>query len=108
MTRRLFASIVTGTVAAATCAVVAGEHPNVVLIYADDLGWGDLGCYGSPDVLTPNADRLAAAPQQQKRGHQPPQGEAVGQGEGVRVRVGLHRPGVVGEKQQEGDSLLFF
>lgn len=60
MTRRLFASIVTGTVAAATCAVVAGEHPNVVLIYADDLGWGDLGCYGSPDVLTPNADRLAA------------------------------------------------
>ena len=60
MTRRLFASIVTGTVAAATCAVVAGERPNVVLIYADDLGWGDLGCYGSPDVLTPNADRLAA------------------------------------------------
>lgn len=60
MMRRLFASIVTGTVAAATCAVVAGERPNVVLIYADDLGWGDLGCYGSPDVLTPNADRLAA------------------------------------------------
>ncbi len=33
---------------------------NVVLIYADDLGFGDLGCYGAKGVSTPNADRLAA------------------------------------------------
>lgn len=34
--------------------------PNVVLIYIDDLGYGDLGCYGCNDIPTPNIDRLAA------------------------------------------------
>ena len=33
--------------------------PNVVLIYADDLGYGDVGCYGATEVKTPNIDRLA-------------------------------------------------
>jgi len=33
--------------------------PNIVLIYADDLGYGDLGCYGSKAITTPNVDRLA-------------------------------------------------
>ena len=33
--------------------------PNVVLIFADDLGYGDLGCYGATKVQTPNIDRLA-------------------------------------------------
>lgn len=36
-----------------------GEPPNVVLIFADDLGYGDLGCYGATKVKTPNIDRLA-------------------------------------------------
>ena len=34
--------------------------PNVVLIYIDDLGYGDVGCYGCKDIPTPNIDRLAA------------------------------------------------
>ncbi|MDF7806437.1 arylsulfatase [Pontiellaceae bacterium B12219] len=34
--------------------------PNVVLIFADDLGYGDLGCYGATKVQTPNIDRIAA------------------------------------------------
>ena len=33
--------------------------PNVVLIYADDLGYGDFSCYGASKVSTPNIDRLA-------------------------------------------------
>jgi len=33
--------------------------PNIVLIVADDLGYGDLGCYGSTDTQTPNLDKLA-------------------------------------------------
>ena len=35
------------------------EHPNVILIYADDLGYGDLQCYGAKNVATPNVNRLA-------------------------------------------------
>ncbi len=38
----------------------AAERPNVLLIYTDDQGSMDLGCYGSEDLLTPNLDRLAA------------------------------------------------
>ena len=35
------------------------ERPNIVFIMADDLGWSDLGCYGSDLHETPNLDRLA-------------------------------------------------
>ena len=34
-------------------------RPNIVWIMADDLGWGDVGCYGATKVATPNLDRLA-------------------------------------------------
>ncbi|MDF7799612.1 sulfatase-like hydrolase/transferase [Pontiellaceae bacterium B1224] len=37
----------------------AAETPNVVLIFADDLGYGDLSCYGATKVQTPNIDKLA-------------------------------------------------
>ncbi|MBZ6112918.1 MULTISPECIES: sulfatase-like hydrolase/transferase [Streptomyces] len=36
-------------------------RPNVVIIYADDLGWGDLGCFGAEDFDTPALDGLAAS-----------------------------------------------
>ncbi len=35
-------------------------RPNIVFIFADDLGYSDLGCYGAKDIRTPNIDRLAA------------------------------------------------
>lgn len=38
----------------------ASEKPNVVIIYGDDVGYGDVGAYGSKKIPTPNIDRLAA------------------------------------------------
>jgi arylsulfatase A len=38
----------------------ASALPNIVFIYADDMGYGDLGCYGARALRTPNLDRLAA------------------------------------------------
>ena len=35
------------------------KKPNIVFLMADDLGYGDLGCYGQKEILTPNIDRLA-------------------------------------------------
>ena len=43
----------------AACNQVA-DKPNIVLIYADDLGYGDLSCYGQSRFTTPNLDRLAS------------------------------------------------
>ncbi len=39
---------------------VSAEQPNIVVIFTDDQGYGDLGCYGSPGIETPNIDRMAA------------------------------------------------
>jgi arylsulfatase A-like enzyme len=43
--------------------------PNIVLILADDVGWGDAGCYGATKVKTPNIDRLAREGQRFENGH---------------------------------------
>lgn len=42
------------------CLCAEAPRPNVVVIFADDLGYGDLGCFGHPTIATPNLDRLAA------------------------------------------------
>lgn len=43
-----------------SAAQIKQDKPNIILILADDLGYGSLGCYGSTEVHTPNIDRLAA------------------------------------------------
>jgi len=47
----------------------ATTPPNVVVIFADDLGYGDVGCYGATRVKTPNIDRLAAEGRRFTDGH---------------------------------------
>ncbi|MDG2253888.1 MAG: arylsulfatase [Opitutaceae bacterium] len=41
-------------------AAFAKESPNIIIIYADDVGYGDLGCYGAEAIDTANLDRMAA------------------------------------------------
>jgi arylsulfatase A-like enzyme len=36
------------------------QRPNLIFILADDMGWGDLSCFGSTHINTPNIDRIAA------------------------------------------------
>src|SRR3954454_10751804 len=55
----LLAAIVSIVGGPLSCPVSAAERPNIVFIYADDLGPGDLGCYGGTLTPTPNIDRLA-------------------------------------------------
>jgi arylsulfatase A-like enzyme len=43
-----------------TTNLAAPRLPNIVFILTDDLGWGDLGCYGQKRIKTPNLDKLAA------------------------------------------------
>ena len=39
---------------------ISGIKPNIIYILADDLGYGDLSCYGQKKFSTPNIDKLAA------------------------------------------------
>ena len=41
------------------CQAVSAAKPNIVIILIDDLGYGDIGCYGNKQNATPNIDRLA-------------------------------------------------
>jgi arylsulfatase A-like enzyme len=45
---------------AQTSSRAKNSRPNIIFILADDLGWGDLSCYGRPDYRTPNIDLLAS------------------------------------------------
>ena len=51
------------------CTIARADGPNVILVMADDLGYGDLGCYGQSVIQTPHIDRLAAGGVRLTRGY---------------------------------------
>ncbi|MCF6285272.1 MAG: sulfatase-like hydrolase/transferase, partial [Candidatus Hydrogenedentes bacterium] len=55
-------SLLIGALAAllGTLTAQAADKPNIVVIFCDDLGYGDLGSFGHPTIQTPNLDRMAA------------------------------------------------
>lgn len=55
----LFVFLVSSSITNLLMAQKAKDKPNVIFIYADDLGYGDAGCYGATKVKTPNIDKLA-------------------------------------------------
>ena len=57
--------------AAGRRAGAAGKLPNIVYMYADDLGYGDVGCYGATRVKTPNIDRMAKSGVRFTNAHSP-------------------------------------
>lgn len=57
--RKAIIGYATLTVSLLSINVSGQDKPNIVFIYADDWGWGDLSCHGSTFVETPNIDRLA-------------------------------------------------
>lgn len=58
---RVFFIVLTSCVGLAACSEAEGDHrPNIILIVADDMGYGDAACYGNTNLVkTPNIDRLA-------------------------------------------------
>lgn len=57
---RLLLSLVMLAALDGTTSAAAPPRPNILFLYADDLGYGDLHCYGHPRAVTPRLDRLAA------------------------------------------------
>ena len=55
-----YVGIVIAAASICAAAVAKAEHPNIVVVFNDDQGYQDLGCFGSPNIKTPRVDQMAA------------------------------------------------
>jgi len=57
--RAVIVAVIVWTIPVEASAVSKAGKPNFIIIFTDDLGYGDLGCFGSTAIKTPNIDRIA-------------------------------------------------
>ena len=58
--KRLLLPVLTGLGLFCSCAEPQPvQKPNVIVLFIDDMGWGDFSCFGNTDAQTPNIDRMA-------------------------------------------------
>ena len=57
MSRLFLITVILGALCGASS---AAQKPNIVMVFIDDMGWGDFSCFGNKAAQTPNIDRIAA------------------------------------------------
>ena len=57
---RFYRSLLLAILLGLACPALAAQRPNVIMLLIDDMGWGDLSCFGNTEAKTPNIDRMAA------------------------------------------------
>ncbi len=66
---RFFHSLILVSALVFSASIITAEKPNVIVITADDLGYGDLSCYGAKAFQTPHIDKLAQEGRRFTSGH---------------------------------------
>lgn len=100
MNRFGIAAIIALALPALHCATAADTKPNIVLMVADDLGYGDPGCYGATKIKTPRMDQLYNLGQAHNLVGEQPERAAAMKARYAQVEAGFHHSGCYRTSQQ--------